>query len=96
MSSPIRKKNLFFNILNKVFCLTIWPGLKFIGTFLLNRPYMVFFSVMYGCLLLKYYLNVQMNKLHQEKQLIVKSKEKLSNLELKYQAQIYELLKEKS
>jgi hypothetical protein len=67
-----------------------------IFAFMLARPYGVFFLTVYGSLLCKYYLNVKINSLNENKKVIEKSKEILAALEVEYNTCVYEVLKEKS
>lgn len=69
--------------------------LKSIYKFLIRHPYLLFFSVVYGCVMCKYSLNMRMNALHRQKKTIAKLREELNVLELQYLREVYMFLQEK-
>ena len=88
-------RNYFFYIFTTIhegFLLPLIFYLKVCFIFLLRKPYGFFFSVVYGCLLVKYYLNVKIHQLHEERLQIKSLKEKINILEIKYNRSIYKFL----
>lgn len=76
----------------KKFLLYFIDKLKKIFIFIKSKPYISFFLVVYGCLLIKFYTNQKSNNLYKEEKLLKSHKEQLKKLELEYEQVIYEYL----
>jgi hypothetical protein len=77
-------KNFFTIILHK---------LKSLFVFFKRKPYILFFSVLYGCLLSKFYINQKINNLYKEQQLLKSYKIQIEKLNLEYNQIIYDYLR---
>lgn len=67
--------------------------LRIIFSFIKKKPYILFFSVLYGCLLAKFYINQKINNFYKQQQLLKSYKTQAEKLQLEYDHIIYEYLK---
>ena len=58
-----------------------------------KKPYLLFFCVLYGCLLSKFYINQKINDLYKEEKLLKAYKTEVVKLNLVYDQIIYDFLK---
>lgn len=67
--------------------------LKKFSNYVYNKPYLVFFTTIYICLICKFYVEYKINLIYKEEKLLKIYKEKLVYLQNEYETEIYKYLK---